>query len=287
MGVLWGVPYLLIKVAIDELAPATLVFGRTAIGAALLLPIAVRRGHVRTVLRRWKPLVAFTVIEVCVPWLMLGYAEQRVSSSLTGLLIAAVPLVGAVMVTVLGDDRLDSRRILGLGVGFSGVVALVGFDVGASNLWAVGAIACVVIGYAVGPIILARYLSGMPGLGVIAVALTGAAVVYAPVAAVQWPSTTPSGDVVLAVAGLGVFCTATAFVLFYELIGEVGPARATVITYVNPAVALVLGVIVLDETFTATTALGFALILLGCIPATATNRAVTQPAVTPAVVPGD
>lgn len=288
MSVLWGIPYLMIKVAVDELSPATLVFGRTAIGAALLLPIAIHRDFLRPVLRRWRPLLAFTVIEVCLPWLLLGYAEQRVSSSLTGLLIAAVPLTGALLVTLGGDDRLDSRRVLGLLVGFAGVVTLVGFDVEAGNLWAVAAIAGVVIGYAVGPIILSRYLGGLPGLGVIALALTGAALVYTPIAAVQWPSTTPRATVVWSVIGLGVLCTALAFVLFYQLIAEVGPARATVITYVNPAVALTLGVLVLDESFTVTKAIGFALILLGCIPATARSRAVVpEPLPEPMPAPGD
>lgn len=288
MSVLWGIPYLMIKVAVDELSPATLVFGRTAIGAALLLPIAIHRDFLRPVLRRWRPLLAFTVIEVCLPWLLLGYAEQRVSSSLTGLLIAAVPLTGALLVTLGGDDRLDSRRVLGLLVGFAGVVTLVGFDVEAGNLWAVAAIAGVVIGYAVGPIILSRYLGGLPGLGVIALALTGAALVYTPIAAVQWPSTAPRATVVWSVIGLGVLCTALAFVLFYQLIAEVGPARATVITYVNPAVALTLGVLVLDESFTVTKAIGFALILLGCIPATARSRAVVpEPLPEPMPAPGD
>lgn len=277
MGLLWGMPYLFIAVAVEDLTPATLVFGRTAIGAALLLPIAIHRDAIRPVLARWRPLLAFCVVEVCVPWFMLGYAQKSVSSSLAGMLIAAVPLVGAVLVTVLGDDRLDSRRVIGLAVGFAGVVTLVGFDIGTDSAWAVAAIATVVVGYAIGPVILARYLGGLPGLGVIATALTIAAIVYAPIAAWQWPSGGVGGDVVAAVVALGVLCTGTAFVVFYELIGEVGPARATVITYVNPAVALILGVVVLDETISAATMVGFALILAGCIPATAVSRARAVP----------
>lgn len=275
LGFLWGIPYLLIKVAIDEVSPATLVFGRTVIGAGLLLPIAVARGYVRPVLQRWKPLVAFCVIEICGPWLLLGYAEQDVSSSLTGLLIAAVPLVGAVLAVPTGQEPIDLRRGVGLAIGFAGVVTLVGFDVGADNAWAVAAIGGVVLGYAIGPIILARHLGGLPGLGVIAVALTGAALVYAPVSAVQWPDSMPRANVVWAIVGLGVLCTALAFLTFYELIAEVGPARATVITYVNPAVALTLGVVILEEAFTLTTAIGFVLILAGCVPATARNRVMT------------
>ncbi|NEE01900.1 DMT family transporter [Phytoactinopolyspora halotolerans] len=272
MSLIWGIPYLLIKVAVEDLSPATIVFGRTAIGAALLLPVAIARGYLRPVLRHWRALLAFTAIEICMPWLLLGYAEQRLSSSLTGLLIAAVPLVGAVLVTATGHERIDGRRVVGLLVGLVGVAALVGFDVATGDLWAVAAIGGVAIGYAVGPIILARHLAGLPGLGVMALALSIAAVAYVPVGIAQWPSTTPESEVWLSVAGLGLICTALAFVVFYQLIAEVGPARSTVITYVNPAVALVLGIVILDESFTVTTAIGFALILTGCVLATARDR---------------
>lgn len=272
MGLIWGVPYLMIKVAVEELSPATVVLARTAIAAALLLPIAIAKGQIRPLVRYWRPLLAFTAVEICGPWLLLGYAEQRISSSLTGLLIAAVPLAGAILVATTGHERVEGRRIVGLLVGFAGVAALVGFDVGAANMWAVAAVAGVVIGYAIGPLILARHLAGLPGLGVMAVSLAIAALVYAPIGIAQWPATTPSTSVWLSAGGLGIICTAAAFLVFYQLIAEVGPARATVITYVNPAVALVLGVVVLNESFTVTTAIGFALILLGLVLATARNR---------------
>ncbi|TDE13446.1 DMT family transporter [Jiangella asiatica] len=272
MGVIWGIPYMLIKVAVEEMSPSTIVLARTAIGAALLLPLAARRGYLRPLLPHWKPLLVFTLIEVCIPWLLLGYAEQELSSSLTGLLIAAVPLVGAVVVWGMGTERPGPRRLVGLLVGFAGVAALVGFDVQASSPAPVLAVAGVAVCYAVGPVMLSRWLSHLPGLGVMAASLTVAAILYAPVGLVQWPDATPSTEALLSLLGLGVICTATAFLVFFALIAEVGPSRATVITYVNPAVALLLGVLVLDERVSAATAVGFGLILLGSVLATSRDR---------------
>lgn len=272
MGVIWGIPYLLIKVAVTELEPAVLVLARTGIGAAILLPIAAARKQLRPLLRYWRPLLAYTAVEICAPWLLLGYAERELTSSMTGLLIAAVPLVGAIMVHVLGDERLDRRRIIGLLVGMAGVATLVGFDIGGSSVWSMLAVGGVVLGYAAGPIILARRLGGLPALGVIAASLAITAIVYTPAAVLQWPTEQLSTDVWLSVGGLAIICTAIAFFVFFQLIAEVGPARATVITYINPAVALALGVLILDEPFTAVTVFGFAMILVGSVLATAKSR---------------
>lgn len=272
MGVIWGIPYLMIKVAVTELEPAVLVLARTGIGAAILLPIAAAKKQLRPLLRYWRPLLAYTAVEICAPWLLLGYAERELTSSLTGLLVAAVPLVGAIMVHVLGDERLDRRRIIGLLVGMAGVGTLVGFDVSGSSAWSILAVGGVVIGYAAGPIILARRLGKLPALGVIAASLAITAVVYTPASILQWPTRQLSSDVWLSVGGLAIICTAIAFFVFFQLITEVGPARATVITYINPAVALALGVLILDEPFTAVTVLGFAMILVGSVLATAKSR---------------
>lgn len=278
MGLIWGIPYLLIKVAVDEFAPTTIVFGRTAIAAAILVPVAALRGHLRSVLPHWRPVLAFAAVEICGPWVLLGYAEQSLSSSLTGLLVAAVPLVGAVLVAVTGQEHVALRRVVGLLIGFAGVATLVGFDIGTTNLWAVAAMAGVALGYATGPLILARYLSELPGLAVVATSVAIAALVYLPLGLAQWPAEPPSGQATLAVVVLAVVCTGTAFLVFFALINEVGPARATVITYVNPAVAIALGVVVLSEPFTATIALGFALILGGSVLATSRDRQPGAPA---------
>jgi drug/metabolite transporter (DMT)-like permease len=278
MAVIWGIPYLLIKVAVDEIAPATLVLARTALATVLLLPVALARGTIRPLLPRWRPLLLYTGVEICAPWLLLGFAEQRLSSSLTGLLVAGVPLVGALLARLGPDrERLGGRRLAGLLVGLAGVAALVGFEVGADDARAVVAVALVVVCYATGPFILARTLSDLPALGVVTASLAISALAYVPAGVLQAPSSWPSGRAMLAVVVLAVVCTAVAFLVFFELIAEVGAARSTVITYVNPAVAVLLGVLVLDESFTVATAVGFALILVGSVLATGRPAAKATP----------
>jgi drug/metabolite transporter (DMT)-like permease len=264
LGVIWGIPYLLIKVAIRELAPPSLVFLRTALGAAILLPMVVRRGEARALLARWRPIALFTVIEMAIPWLLLAHAERRVTSSLAGLFMASVPLVGAALARVTGrHERLGARRVGGLLVGLAGVVSLLGLDLGRGDAPAVVALAIVVLGYAVGPLIIARKLSDLPALDVVAASLALCAVGYAPIGLAELPERTPAWDVMGAVVVLGIACTAVAFLLFFKLIAEIGPVRATVITYVNPAIAVAAGVALLGEPFTLGTGLGFVLILAG------------------------
>jgi drug/metabolite transporter (DMT)-like permease len=273
MSLIWGIPYLFIRVAVEEISPAVLVLGRTGIGAAILLPIALARVDLRPVLARWRWVVAFAVVEVAIPWVMLGSAEQHLSSSLSGLLIAGVPLVGAVLaVATGGTDRLGRTGLIGLLIGLVGVAAIVGGDFEASDTIALVQILFVVVGYALGPAILARRLDGLPSIGVMSLSLTLCAIVYIPIAALQWPTAVPSTNVVGSVIILAVVCTAAAFLLFAALISEIGPVRATVITYVNPAVAAVLGVLVLRETFTPAMAIGFALVILGSTLATRPAR---------------
>jgi len=269
MCVIWGIPYLMIRVAVRELAPVTLVFLRTGIGALVLLPFAALRGELRPLLPRWRPLLAYSVVEVAIPWVLLARAETRLSSSLTGLLIAAVPLVGAIVVALTGDrERQGRRRWFGLLVGLAGVTALLGLDVGQVSAVPVMEVFAVAVCYAVGPIILSRALSDVPALGVVAASLVVSVVIYAPFAAFRWPSSMPTAHVVESVLGLAFICTALAFLVFFALIREVGPVRATVITYVNPAVAAVLGVAILSESVTGGMLFGFALILAGSILAT-------------------
>lgn len=269
MSVIWGIPYLFIRVAVAELSPAALVFFRTGLGALVLVPIALLRADLRAVLARWRWLVAFAAVEVIVPWILLSSAEQRITSSLAGLLVAGVPLVGALIAVISGGaDRLGPAGLGGLLIGLLGVAAIVGGDVRADNVTALLEMAGVVVGYAVGPAILSRRLAGLSALGVMALSLLLSALVYAPLAALQWPSTAPSPDAVVSVVTLGLLCTALAFLLFAALIAELGPVRATVITYVNPAVAAILGVLVLDEAFTLPMGIGFLLVIAGSALAT-------------------
>ena len=273
MSVIWGIPYLFIRIAVMDLSPVVLVFARTAIGALILLPIALARGELRGLFKSWLPLLVFAVVEVGIPWLMLAGAEQRITSSLAGLLVSAVPLVGVVIATSLGNrEHLGIASLSGLLLGVLGVAAIVGFNLGASDWPALAAVGVVVVGYSVGPVIITRYLSSLPSMGVIAVSLAACAIVYAPAAAVQWPRSMPHASTLVSVAVLGVVCTALAFVLFFALIAAIGPVRATVITYINPAVAAVLGVAVLHESFTMAMAAGFVLVIAGSVLATRRPR---------------
>jgi drug/metabolite transporter (DMT)-like permease len=279
MCVLWGIPYLLIKVAVEDLSPPVVVLARTGIGALVLLPVAASRGHLRPLIPLWRWLLAFTVLEIAGPWLLLTDAETRLSSSFTGLLIAAVPMVAAVASLAAGlDDRLDRTRVLGLAVGISGVAVLLGLDLG-GEVTAALELGLVVLGYGTAPLLISTKLKGVPSLGIIAASLGLTAVGYAPVAAFSWPSHAPSGRVVASIVLLATACTVVAFLCFFALIAEAGPNRALVITFVNPAVALVLGVLLLHESVTAGLLVGFPLVLVGCILATRTSSRQPVPAV--------
>jgi drug/metabolite transporter (DMT)-like permease len=279
MCVIWGIPYLFIKVAVSGMTPASLVFLRTGIGAVLLVPVAAARRELRPVLPAWRWVIAYTVAELGIPWFLLSSAETRLTSSLSGLLVAAVPLIGAVLAWVTrSEHQLDRRRLAGLGLGLIGVAVLLGFDISTRDLGAVAEVGLCAVGYAVGPMIISRKLSHLPSIGVVAASLTLAAVAYAPLGIAQLAGGHPTPRALASAAALGVVCTALAFVLFFALIAEIGPVRSTVITYFNPAVALVLGVTILGEPLRIGALLGFALILAGSILATRRAPGTASPA---------
>ena len=269
LGLIWGLPYLLIKVAVTDLSTPMVVFGRMAVGAAILIPIALARRQMGLLRGHWRWVVAFALCEMTFTLLALTWAEQRISSSLAGLFIATVPLVTAIIARRLGmDDRLTGTRLMGLAVGFVGVGALVGLDVSGDELVATLALIITVLGYSIGPIIIDKRLHDVPGLPVIAAAVTINAVIYAPFAWLSRPTGPVPATAWWSVLLLGALCTAAAFVIFFALVGEVGPSRTTLITYVNPAVAVVLGIVVLNEPFTLGIAIGFPLVLIGSYLAT-------------------
>jgi drug/metabolite transporter (DMT)-like permease len=287
MSVIWGIPYLFIRIAVAEVSPAFLVLARTGIAAAILLPIALVRTDLRPVLARWRWLGAFAAIEIAIPWVLLGSAEQKVSSSLAALVIAGVPLVGVVIALLTGrSERLGPIGLAGLLVGLVGVAAIVGGDFGTTDPVALVELAAVAVCYALGPVILARRLGGLPAVGVMALSLGLTFIVYVPIAALQWPTEVPSPAVVGSIVTLAIVCTALAFLLFAALIDAVGPVRATVITYVNPAVAAVLGVVVLNEVLTPAMIVGFGLVTLGSVLATRPPGARSADAVPAAPSPG-
>lgn len=270
MSVIWGVPYLLIKVAVGEVSPVMVVFARCVVGAALLLPWTIAKGQLRPALRHWKALLLFTVLEMAGPWLLIAYAEGSLSSSLTGLLVAGVPFVAALAGRLAGEEeRLSPIRILGMAIGVIGIAVLLGLDVEGAQLLPLLAIGLVLVGYATGPLVVTRALPEVPGVAASSIALLVTAIGYAPFAVAdlgQLADVSVPGW--LSLAGLGVVCTALALAMFFALIREVGPQRALVITFVNPAVAVLLGVLLLDEPFTLGIALGLPLVLVGCALAT-------------------
>jgi drug/metabolite transporter (DMT)-like permease len=277
MCVIWGLPYLMIRVAVRDLTPATVVFGRCALGALLLLPIAIWRRSLSQLRGHWPWLLAFTTIELTIPWYLLTSAEQHLTSSLTGLLVAAVPLVSVVLARLVGGvEPVTPRRLAGLLIGVAGVAALVGLQIGDIDLLAVLQVLVVAVCYAAGPLIQSRHLSQLPSIPVVAVALTITAVVYAPLALTSDPHDVPA-KAIWSVIGLAVICTALAFVVFFALIGEIGPVRSTVITYINPAVAILLGVTILNESLTTGMIVGFPLVIVGSVLATSFKTTSTDP----------
>ncbi len=282
MSVIWGIPYLLIKVAVGGVPVPVLVLTRVAVGAALLLPVALQRRQLGVLRGRWGWLAAFAAAEMIVPWALLSEAERRLSSSMSGLLIASVPIIVVVLGKLTGGtERLSAVRWTGLLVGLGGVALLAGPGAAGGDTTSIAEVLLVAVCYSIGPLIAGRKLSDLPPLPMTAACLGFAAIVYAPAAALTWPGSMPSGRVLAALAGLAVICTALAFVLFFQLIAEVGPARASVITYINPAVAVALGVSVLGEQFTLAMAGAFVLIIGGSVLATrsAANRlAASEPA---------
>ncbi len=285
MCVVWGIPYLLIKVAVGGVSVPMVVFTRTALGAAVLLPLALRSGQLGELRRHWRPLVAFAALEMIGPWGLLSAAERQLPSSLAGLLIAAVPIIGVVIARLTGGtERLSLRRWAGLMVGLAGVAVLAAPHLAGGNGWPVIEVLLVALGYASAPLIAARKLADVPALPMTTACLSLAALAYTPAAILTWPHQLPSGRVLAALAALGIICTALAFIVFLGLIREVGTSRAMVFTYINPAVAVAAGVTLLGEPFTVTIAAAFALILAGCLLATGTQR--DQPAAAP-VSPAD
>ena len=266
VSVLWGIPYLFIKIAVDEVSPAFLSFARVALAAAVMLPFAYRAGALRGLRDHWRPVLAFAVVEISIPFPLVALGEQHISSSLAAILVAAVPL-GVALLAIRFDhsERVTGWRLFGLLIGLAGVVALFGIDVAGEpdELFGAACLLVVVIGYASGPLIIKRYFAELDPRGPIAVALTMSTIILAPFAAASWPTEPLSADVVSAILVLGLLSTAAAFVLQFLLIGEVGAGRAMVITYVNPVIAVALGVVLLEETVGIGAAIGLTLILTG------------------------
>jgi drug/metabolite transporter (DMT)-like permease len=267
VSVLWGFPYLLIKIAVDDGTPPLLVsWGRIALAAVVLLPIAWRSGRLPELRSKLRWLLLFAMVEIAIPFSLLPAGERTVASSTAAIAIAAAPLfVTLLAIRFEPAERATGARLAGLLIGLAGVVALVGVDVGTdfSELRGVAAVLLAALGYAVGPMILKRHLSGLDPTALMGFCLAVAALVLTPLAALTAPGSAPSAGAIASIAALGLFCTAIALVLMAVLIGEAGPGRALVVTYVNPVIAVALGIVFLGESPGPGAIAGLVLILAG------------------------
>lgn len=266
VGILWGIPYLLIRVAVRDFSPAMVVFARVLIGALILVPIAIHQKSFGAALRGSKYIFLYAAVEIMGPWFLITKAEMKISSGLAGLLVATVPIWATIYASMMGDKTVWHRkRLMGLVVGFVGLIAVVGIESlsGKNSLWAIFSILVAAVGYALAPNMIMKKLPHVSGLAINALAMTMAAAVYAPFAILQWPTGHVSRDSLLSVIALGIFPTAMAFVVFFAVLKEVGPARASLVTYLNTAFAVVLGVLILSEPLTLGIVIGLPLVLIG------------------------
>ena len=266
-SLIWRVPYLFIKIAVDAgVPPAFVAWARVALGAALLLPIALRRGALRGLRGRGWAIVAYTASEIAVPFVLIAVGERYISSSLAAILVATMPLQLALLALWLSPaDRPRGRRIVGLVIGLAGVIALLGLDVGGRPNELLGAVLVLVatLGYAAAPLIVTRHLADLDPLGPVTASLVLASIALLPAAILWPPHGTPAPAALGAIAVLGVVCTVLGLIIFFQLIAEAGASRASIITYVNPVVAVFAGVLFLHEHVGLTSLLGLLLILGG------------------------
>ena len=268
-GLAWGLPYFFIQIALEDFSSYSIIFIRVLIGAVIMVPLALNSGALKIALKHWQWVLFFAVMEMVIPWWLITEAGRHISSGLTALLIATVPMFGVVVASLLGDKSIrNPKTLIGMVVGFAGVVALVGIDSIqgiVDPIW-VGAVILGSIGYAIAPAVIAYKIGFVPTTGVISLSMVFVAIAYLVPAITQLPleiANTPSVDSWLALLGLGAICSALAFVLFFALIKEIGSPRATLIVYINTLVALLLGVVFLSEPITPGLLIGLPLVLVG------------------------
>ena len=266
VGFLWGIPYLLMKVAVADIPPPLIVAGRTLIGAAILIPIALRKNTLKDAIEGIKYVIPYAVLEMVGPWILITSAEKEISSGLAGLLVATVPFFASIFSSLRGDHSVwQPKRIFGLVVGFVGIVALVGIEsiTGTSNPKAIAMVILAAIMYAYAVLMVTTNLPGVDGIAINGVAMGLTCLFYTPIAIATWPSNPVSTQAITALVALGVFSTAIAFMLFFIVIVEIGVARGSLTTYVNTAVAVVLGILILNEPITLGFIVGLPMVLLG------------------------
>ena len=271
MGVLWGIPYLLIRIAVRQLDPGVLVLARTGPVALLLVPLVLQRRQWGLLVGNLRWIVTFGVAEFGVPWYLMATAERHITSSLTSLLICAVPMFSVLAARLRRTgEHISATRLTGLSVGAVGVALLVGLSIQGGSFEWIAFMLLVALGYTVGPIILANKLAHVPGPVVVAGATAAVALAWIPWSVAHWPRAV-SAETWSSIGVLSIVCTAGAFLTFFELVKEVGSTRSVVVTYVNTALAVVLGIVLLNEPLTVGILVGFPLVLVGS--ALATSRA--------------
>ena len=266
VGFLWGVPYLFMRVAVREFDPSVVVFGRVVIGAAILFPIAIRRGVVKQTLRGFKWILAYAIFEMCGPWYLITHAETKINSGLAGLLVATVPIWSTIYSSLAGDKTVwHAKRLMGIIIGFIGLVLIVGIETisGAADPFSVFQMVLAAILYSTAMAIILRGMPNGDGVAINAIAMAITAIIFAPAALTSLPTEMPSLNATASLIGLGVLSTGWAFLIYFTLIKEIGQARGSLVTYLNTAFAVVLGVIILGEPLTIGILTGLPLVLLG------------------------
>ena len=268
-GFLWGIPYLFIRVAVDSdngFSPAIVVFGRVFIGALILIPIAIYDKSFFTAIKGWKYIAVYALFEMVGPWILIGTAEQKISSGLAGLLVSSVPIFSTLIASWHGDKSVwQPRRVIGIAVGFLGVFLLVGIEsfTGSSDPISILMILAAALGYAFAVIYITRKMPGASGVAINGIAMAMTAVFYSPALFFLWPDRAVSPNAIYSLIALGVFSTGIAFAVFFTVMAEIGPTRASLVTYMNTAFAVVLGVLILSEPLTIGIIVGLPLVLIG------------------------
>jgi len=279
VGLIWGIPYLMLKVAVEELTPSVIVFSRVLIGSAILLPIAIKRGSLKSALLNWKYVLPYAVGEMVLPWILITTAEKKVTSGLAGLLIATVPIWSTILASLRGDKTVwHHKRLLGLLIGFLGIVLVVGIESfsGNQSLLAIAMLLIAAMGYAWAVTMINAKIPHVDGIAINGVAMFFTLLVFLPFTIAQLPKHIPAGRVILSIVGLGTLPTALAFILFFILLKEIGPARGSLVTYLNTAFAVVLGIIFLREPITLGIAIGLPLVLIGSYFASRKTKVISQ-----------
>ena len=269
VGFLWGVPYLFIKIAVDPengFSPAIVVFLRTAIGAVILIPLAIKQRQLGSAVRGYKYVAFYALLEMIGPWILIGTAEQKISSGLAGLLVASVPIWATIFASMRGDKTVwHHKRLIGIVIGFIGLIAVVGIESisGDADPLSIAMVLVASIGYSYAVMMVQGALPGVSGIAINAVAMTMTALLYLPWTIVQWPTHQISDGAIRAILGLGILSTGAAFAAFFTLASIIGVARGSLVTYLNTAFAVVLGVVILKEPLTVGIILGLPLVLIG------------------------